>query len=86
MLSETKVQRGILIFSGPMSTSMLNQLNSVLDEHNTNTFFYMVYIVASDTNKPMDNGPYNMIWNQVRKLSMILNKKEIVYIYNLYKQ
>ena len=67
MLSETKVQRGILIFSGPMSNAMLNELNTVLDEHNTNTFFYMVYNVAtegSNVMKPIDNGPYHMIWNQ----------------------
>ena len=78
MLSETKVQRGILLFSGPMSNAMLNELNDVLDEHNTNTFFYMVYNVpteGSNVMKPIDNGPYHMIWNQVRKLLVLLDWK-----------
>ena len=70
MLSGTKVQRGILIFAGPMNDDKLKELNSVLDEHNTNTFFYMVYNVDStDSNamKPIDKGPYHMIWHQVLK-------------------
>ena len=82
MLSGTKVQRGILIFSGPMSNDKLNELNAVLDEHNTNTFFYMVYNVAStDSNakKPIDKGPYHMIWNQVLKESFFLDWKQLKY-------
>ena len=70
MLSETKVQRGILVFAGPMDTHMLNKINSVLDDHNKNTFFYMVYKEMSSASygiKPDDAGPYQMSWNQVQK-------------------
>ena len=69
MLSETKVQRGILLFAEPMSTEMINTLNSLLNEHNSNTFFYLVYNEASvDDNDKMStsNGPFYMNWFQVK--------------------
>ena len=72
MLSETKVQRGILLFADPMTTEMVNKINSLLIEHNTNTFFYMVYNEASVDDNNMktisSNGPFHMNWNQVVNL------------------
>ena len=68
MLSETKVQRGILLFAEPMTSEMIDKINAMLDEHNTNTFFYLVYNEASidENNKnTMSNGPFHMNWNQV---------------------
>ena len=68
MLSETKVQRGILLFVDPMTTEMIGKINSMLDEHNTNTFFYMVYNEVStgeNDKNTMSNGPFHMNWNQV---------------------
>ena len=68
MLSETKVQRAILVFVGPMDAHMLNKINSILDVHNKNTFFYMVYNEVSHGIKPKYAGPYQMSWNQVHSL------------------
>ena len=69
MLSETKVQRGILLFAEPMTTEMMYKMNSILSEHNSNTFFYLVYnedSVKDDDKTSMSNGPFYMKWNQVR--------------------
>ena len=69
MLSETKVQRGILLFADPMTTDMINKINSMLDEHNTNTFFYLVYneaFIDENDRNTMNNGPFHMHWNQVQ--------------------
>ena len=69
MLSETKVQRGILLFAEPMTTEMINTLKSLLNEHNSNTFFYLVYNEApvDDNDKmSMSNGPFYMNWFQVK--------------------
>ena len=69
MLSETKVQRGILLFAEPMTSEMISTLNSLLNEHNSNTFFYLVYNEASvdgNDKMSMSNGPFYMNWFQVK--------------------
>ena len=81
MLSETKVQRGILLFADPMTNEMVNKMNSLLTEHNTNTFFYMVYNEVSVDNNDMktmtSNGPFHMNWNQVSLVNQLLKDKNI---------
>ena len=69
------MQRGILLFAEPMTTEMINKMNSILSEHNSNTFFYLVYNEASaidDDKTSMSNGPFYMKWNQVRKTVSVL--------------
>ena len=76
MLSETKVQRGILLFAEPMTTEMINTMNNMLNEHNSNTFFYLVYNEGSidDNDKmPLSNGPFYMNWFQVKMSYKFVN-------------
>ena len=76
MLSETKVQRGILLFAKPMTTEMINTFNSLLNEHNSNTFFYLVYNEASvddNDNMSLSNGPFYMNWFQVKMTNNFVN-------------
>ena len=70
MLSETKVQQGLLIFIGAMSEKMLETMNSFMDEHNKNAFIYMAYNEI-DTSSPAgkEERPYRMNWSQVNKKS-----------------
>ena len=86
MLSETKVQRGILLFAEPMSTEMINTLNSLLNEHNSNTFFYLVYNEASvDDNDKMStsNGPFYMNWFQVKMSYNFVNPNSCITFVSL---
>ena len=68
LLSDTKVQRGILLFVGAMDGGMLDKFNSLMMDHNINVFFYMVYKneLASSSSEMMADQPYKMHWDQVK--------------------
>jgi hypothetical protein len=69
LLSDTKVQRGILVFVGDMDKEKLDKMKSILDAHNVNTFFYMAYNAltqdSSDHQDKDESANYNLIWEQV---------------------
>ena len=64
LLSDAKVQRGILAFVGEMDGARLKKFKSLLDSHNKNAFFYMAY---ETTPKAVGSGHanYHMTWDQV---------------------
>ena len=66
LLSETKVQSGVWIFAGPMSDNMLAIVNSNIEEHNKNAFFYLVYSTDKSTGEHTTGGGDSLTWMQVR--------------------
>ena len=71
-MSETKVQRAILVFVGVMDEMKLAKMKSIMNSHNVNAFFYMVYKTATSGSVNNDKGMaddspnYYMTWDQVR--------------------
>ena len=65
LLSETKVQHGIMIFSGSMNDDMLDMVSSYIDEQNKNSLFYMAYNASSSARNQTPNKVDNLIWHQV---------------------
>ena len=69
MLSDTKVQRGILVFVGDMDKERLDKMKSIMDAHNVNAFFYMVYKASTQDSATHQNkaesANYNLLWDQV---------------------
>ena len=65
LLSETKVQRGILVFVGLMNNTMLALFDSYIEEHNKSAFFYMAYDAAKTSGGIERAGSDSLIWAQV---------------------
>ena len=81
MLSEAKVQRGILVFVGMVNSGIVSDLKVMMDEHNRNTFFYTAYIEETRLTQEYNKSPYNlMTWNQVQMVKIFIIKMHTFYI------
>ena len=66
LLSDTKVQRGILVFVGMMDEMKLEAMTLLMEAHNTNVFFYMAYKTDTSTYRATEeNKNYRLTWDQV---------------------
>ena len=73
LLSEAKVQRGILVFVGMVNSGIVSDLKGMMDEHNMNTFFYTAYIEETRLTQEYNKSPYNlMTWNQVQMVKILI--------------
>ena len=72
LLSETKVQSGIWIFASLMNDNMLGIVNSHIEEHNKNSFFYMAYSAAASSGELAVDQVDSLIWMQVSLHFIIL--------------
>ena len=73
LLSETKVQRGILLFVGTMDQELLVEIKTLMGENNKNSFFYTAHTEDSPSVQIYTKDlKHSMTWNQVKTLSFFV--------------